>query len=147
MLNDLLFFFGSNEIVLGIVSVTGIIGFILTIFVSMRTAKISKILKYNEVTSRYNSERLAFKKAFGGHKESILQDGIKTEKLLKDILENVEEYHAKFDEIFTMREKYILWRLTRLLKRRVEKVDFNKLCNYLAIISGRLSKEGDLKYG
>ena len=41
-------FFGKNEVILGIVSLTGIIGFVLTIFVSIRTSKISKILKHTE---------------------------------------------------------------------------------------------------
>ena len=58
-------FFGTNEIVLGITSLVGIISFVLTILVTIRTAKISKILKYNDTTNLYNKERTAFKKTFG----------------------------------------------------------------------------------
>lgn len=47
MIIDMLKFFGKNEVILGIVSLTGIIGFVLTIFVSIRTSKISKILKHS----------------------------------------------------------------------------------------------------
>ena len=53
MIIDMLKFFGKNEVILGIVSLTGIIGFVLTIFVSIRTSKISKILKHNQLTSQY----------------------------------------------------------------------------------------------
>lgn len=49
MIIDMLKFFGKNEVILGIVSLTGIIGFVLTIFVSIRTSKISKILKHNSL--------------------------------------------------------------------------------------------------
>lgn len=110
-------FLGTNEIILGITSLTGIIGFTLTIFVSVRTARISKILKYNEVTSLYNKERTGFKRAFEGHRQSIMEDNIRTDIILKKILQNVEEYRAKFGEILTVREKFTLWHFTRLLKK------------------------------
>lgn len=147
MLNNFFKFFGTNEIVLGIASLAGIIGFILTIFVTVRTAKISRILKYNDVTSLYNKERIAFKKTFEGHRQSIIEDRIETDTILKNILQNVEEYHAKFSEILSIREKITLWFFSRLLKKKSSDVDFNKVCNYLAILSGRLSKKEDIKRG
>lgn len=147
MVPDFFKFFGTNEIVLGIASLAGIISLFLTIFVTFRTAKISKILKYNNVTSLYNKERTAFKKTFEGHKQSISKDAIKTDALLKDILQNVEEYRMKFCEILSTKEKITLWFFTRLLKKRASEVDFNKVCNYLANLSGRLSKKEDIKHG
>lgn len=74
MIIDILKFFETNEIILGIASLLGIFGFILTVFDSIRTAKISKILKYNQVTSQYNKERLAFQRTFMGHRKSIIED-------------------------------------------------------------------------
>lgn len=56
MIYDLLKFCGTNEIVLGITSLMGMVGFILTIVVTIRTAKIRNILKYNKVTQQYNQE-------------------------------------------------------------------------------------------
>lgn len=140
-------FFGTNEIILGITSLVGIVGFLLTIFVTVRTAKISKILKYNDVTSQYNQERKAFKKMFEGHRQSVTEDEIKTDAILKTILQNVEEYRAKFSEILSFREKITLWCFKRLLKRRASEVDFNEVGNYLATLSGRLSKKEDIKRG
>lgn len=147
MIYNLLHFFGTNEIVLGVTSLTGIVGFILTIIVSIRTAKISKILKHNEITSLYNKEHTSFKNAFEGHRQSIMEDSIQTDVILKNILQNVEEYLSKFDEIIPLKEKIVLWRFSRLLKKKAEKVDFNDVCNYLAMLSGRLSKKEDKKYG
>lgn len=88
MIIDMLKFFGKNEVILGIVSLTGIIGFVLTIFVSIRTSKISKILKHNQLTSQYNKERLAFQRTFEGHRNSIIVDGLRSNKLLKDVSTN-----------------------------------------------------------
>lgn len=147
MIYSLFRFLGTNEIILGITSLTGIIGFILTMFVSARTAKISKILKYNEVTNLYNRERTGFKRAFEGHRQSIMEDNIRTDTILKQILQNIEEYRAKFSGIFTVREKFTLWCFIRLLKKDAKKVDFNVVCNYLAGLSGRLSKKEDTRHG
>lgn len=147
MIIDLLRFFGKNEIVLGIASLVGILGFILTVFVSIRTANISKILRSNQLTNQYNRERLAFQKAFIGHQKSILEDEIRTDKLIKDILQQVESYRTKFSEIMTLHEKLTVFRLIRLLKRRSDRADWNGICNCLALLSGRLSKKEDLRNG
>ena len=147
MIVKFLEFLGTNQIVLGIATLIGIIGFALTIIVSIRTSKISKILKYNEVTSRYNKERLGFQKTFVGHRNSIIEDKIHSDKLLKDILQNVEEYRSKFGEILSIREKITLYRFIGILKKETDDVNYNAVCNYLAALSGRLSKKEDRKNG
>ena len=143
MIIDMLKFFGKNEVILGIVSLTGIIGFVLTIFVSIRTSKISKILKHNQLTSQYNKERLAFQRTFEGHRNSIIVDGLRSNKLLKDILQNVEEYRAKFGEILSPSDRFSLFKFSLLLRKETDKVNYNKVSNYLALLSGRLSKKED----
>lgn len=138
---------GTNEVVLGISSIAGIIGFVLTILVSIRTEKITKILKYNQITSQYNKERAGYKKAFQGHIESIINDGIQTDAILKNILQNVEEYRLKYGEILSIKEKITLFFFIRQLKKKASDVDFNKIANYLAKLSGRLSKKEEKKHG
>lgn len=147
MIVEFLEYFATDKVVLGIVSLTGILGFILTVFVSIRTNKISKILKYNQITSQYNKERLAFQKSFLGHSASITVDGNKTEKLLKEILAQVESYRIKFKYILSLREKITLFFFIRILKKEVRQVNWNSVCNYLAKLSGRLSKKEETKNG
>lgn len=147
MIIDVLNFFGTNEIVLGTASLAGIFGFVLTVLVSIRTAKISKILKYNQVTGQYNKERLAFQRTFEGHRKSIVEDGIRSNKLLKDILQNIEAYRVKFGNIMSLKEKITLFLFSQLLKKETERVDYNRVCNYLASLSGRLSKKEDERNG
>ena len=79
-------FLGTNSIALGIASLCGIIGFVLTIFVAIRTSHINKLLKYNETVSEYNKKKQGFQRTFDGHRISILEDENKTDRLLKDIL-------------------------------------------------------------
>ena len=144
---ELFISFGSNRIVQSVSSICGIIGFALTILVTIRTSKISKILKYNATTSQYNKERTAFQKAFEGHRDSITMDGVRSEKLLKDILKNVEEYHVKFSDILPARDKLVIFFFKRILMKEPQKVNWNTVSNYLAILSGRLSKKEEPKNG
>lgn len=144
---DFLSFLGTNEIILGVCSLLGITGFIMTLIVTIKTTKIAKILKYNQVTDTYNKERTAFQKAFEGHRSSIIEDEIKTDKILKDILKQVEAYRTKFNDILPLKERMALNSFVKILKKPAEEVDFNSVCNYLATLSGRLSKKEDKKNG
>ena len=144
---ELFISFGTNQIVQSVSSLCGIIGFALTVFVSIRTSKISKILKYNATTSQYNKERTAFQKTFEGHRDSITKDGVRSEKLLKDILKNVEEYHVKFNDILPTKDKMVILFFKRILMKEPKKVNWNTVSNYLAILSGRLSKMEEPKNG
>ena len=147
MILKFLTFMGTNEVILGISSIVGIVGFVLTIIVSIRTEKIAKILKYNQITSQYNKERAGYKKAFQGHMESIMNDGIQTDAILKSILQNVEEYRLKYGEILSIKEKITLFFFVRQLKKKASDADFNKINNYLAKLSGRLAKKEEIKHG
>lgn len=147
MLKDVLEFMGTNNIVLGLASVCGILGFFMTVIVTIRTANIGKILKYNQVSAQYNKERTAFQKTFEGHRASIINDDIKSDKLLKDILKNTEEYRIKFGELLTRSEKIRLYFFIRELKKEAVNVNWNSISNYLAIFSGRLAKREEKKNG
>lgn len=140
-------FLGTNQIVLGICSLLGMIGFVITILTWLRTDKISKILKHNSITMQYNKERRGFLNSFEGHRSSIVQDGNNTDTLLKDILKNVEAYDAKFNALLTTKEKISLYLFKRILKKPAREVDFNIVCNYLASLSGRLSKKEEINNG
>lgn len=119
----------------------------MTLIVTIKTTKIAKILKYNHITDTYNRERMGFQKAFEGHRSSIIEDDIKTDKILKDILKQVEAYRTKFNDILSIKERLALNSFVKILKKSAKEVDFNSVCNYLATLSGRLSKKEDKKNG
>lgn len=147
MVEDFLRFLGTNEVVLGIATMLGFVGFIMTLVVSCRTAKISKILKYNQMTDSYNKERKAFQKSFEGHKKSIVEDNIKTIKIQKDILTLLEEYRVKYFSLCSIKERITIICFIRLLEKENKNVNWNTVSNYLAKLSGRLSKKEDKKNG
>ena len=67
--------------------------------------------------------------------------------MLKDILQNVEEYRAKFGEILSPSDRFSLFKFSLLLRKETDKVNYNKVSNYLALLSGRLSKKEDKRNG
>ena len=144
---NILFYFGTDKYVLGICSLCGIVGFCFTILIALKTKKIEKILHYNDVMEAYNKERRSFLKAFNGHMNSIVDDKICSDRILKSILRDVESYRTKFGDILSLSEKFELLKFGMLLRKSAEKVDFNEICNCLATLSGRLSKKGDKKNG
>lgn len=146
-ISDILSFLGTNKIVLGICSLLGIIGFCITTFIALRTRRIERVLRYNSIMDQYNKDRGAFQKTFEGHIASILDDKIFSDRILKNILRNVEAYRTKFKDILSFSEKIELYRFCRLLRKRSADVDPNEVCNYLATMSGHLSKKGDKKNG
>lgn len=143
----LLYFLGVDRIVLGICSLLTMISFIFTVLVMIRTSRIAKILRYNSIVDVFNKERLSYKKTFDGHINSIVDDKIQSDKILKRILVDIEAYRNKFGDILSFREKIELWGFRRLLANTAEKVDFNDVCNRLATLSGRLHRKGDKKNG
>lgn len=143
MVLKLIQFLGTNHTALGIASLCTIIGFFLTIVVTIRTSHISKLLKYNDTVAEYNKKKQGFQRTFDGHRISILEDENKTDRLLKDILKNVEEYDSLFRTLLPWTERITLWRFKRVLKKPADMANFNTICNYLAVLSGRLSKKED----
>ena len=140
-------FLGTNPVILGITSFCGILGFILTIKVTLQTRSISKILKYNKITAQYNSERKGFGKMFEGHRSSIIDDKIKSDRILKDILTNTESFKAKFWTIMPLYEKIKLNLFQRELKKIAVNANWNSIVNYLAFFAGRLTKKEEKENG
>ena len=50
----------------------------------------------NPLWQTSNKERKSYQNVFEGHRQSIIEDEIKTDKILKDILKTVEAYRLNF---------------------------------------------------
>ena len=133
--------FGANEFILGLATITGLLGFVLTVFVTIKTTRISKILKRNLLIQDYNRHRSAYAKMFIGHRDSILKDGLRTELLWTDILKTVVEYNTRYSQLSSIRERLFLWRLLHLLKKKNSDANFTKVATRLAILAGYLQKK------
>lgn len=140
-------FFGENKIILGIASICGIFGFILTIFVSVRTSHISKILNRNNVADTYNKKRGSYQKSFNGHISSIVKDEIHTNQILKNILKDTTAYYEEFNVLLPFNEKIKFKSFFRMIKKEAKDVDFNAVTNFLTVLAGKLEKKEIKKNG
>jgi len=140
-------FCATNEIVMGLATIAGLVSFGLSIFVSIRTAKISKVLAHNSLTDSYNKERLVFLKGFLGHRTSIIEDANHSEQLRLDILKLLTTYREKFGGLMSYKEKFSTWKFSRMLMRKTEKVDFHKVSTQLSLMTGRLEKKEERIHG
>lgn len=133
--------FGTNEFILGIATLAGLLGFVLTLSVAIRTSKISRILRRNTLIQDYNKNRNTYAKVFTGHRDSILRDGLRTDLLWNDILKTVVEYKAKYSKLPSTGERINLWRLYNLLNKKCTDTNFLKVAKKLSILAGYLQKK------
>lgn len=139
--------FATNELALGLATITGLISFVLSIIVSFRTAKISRILKYNDLTDAFNKERKALYKTVMGHRDSILIDGTKTDVTRNNILLFVSRCSTKYKPLMSWRVRFTIWKLKRLLKQPNIKIKYNAVVDHLAELAAWLDIEEERKNG
>lgn len=136
-------FLGSDSLALGIVSICSVLSFAISIVVSHRTARISKVIKYNSTIDGYNKKKQVYQKIFEGHRMSIQVDEIHTDRLLKDILKNTDEFDWLFHKVIDFPTRVLIWKLKIALRKEAKRADFNRICNCLAALSARLSERKD----
>lgn len=140
-LGDTIKWLGTNEYILGFISLLSIVGFIITIVVERRTATLNKVLKHNELVTAYNKDRLAYSKLFLGHHNSIVQDNDHSDALIDDILKGLTEFKVKYAKLLTIKMKWAVWELERQLMKKSDKVNFHSVAKRLTILSGFLGKK------
>lgn len=116
-------------------------------YISVKAYKINRIIKFNETARLYNARRYTYFKIFRGHRTSILKDDLKTDLILKNILEDVEGYAFEFKPLLGYFDIFHLYLFKRQLKKDATKADFNIICNYLARFSGKTRRREDEKNG
>ena len=144
---DSLKWLGTNEYMLGFISLLSIIGFLITIVVERRTATIDKILKHNELAATYNRERMAFAKSFTGHHDSIIKDGDHSTELVDSILKTITELTTKYSTLLPIRTRFRIWLIERQLMKKDEVIDFHKLSKRLVLLSAYLGKKEEKIHG
>lgn len=124
-----------------IVSITGLIGFIMTIFVAIRTKKIDVKLEHITAAKSYNRNKVKYREKFKGHKASIDNSGL-SRGLVTDILADFYSFREQYKIILSYPEKFkINFVIIKYLESNYYKLDSHKINQHLAYIIGRLSKE------
>lgn len=144
---DLFIQFTNSEFGVFIAFLCTVFGFAMTIWVWVRTNKISKVLRHNELTPRYNEERKHYQERFRGYRNTIDEDNIKTRSFISTIRESINCFHIQYKTLlsFTIRVKILY--LNHYLQQDYNKIKINKISNSLTDIISYLEKEENLNHG
>ena len=139
-LGDALKWLGTNEYILGFISLLSIIGFGITILVERRTATINQVLKHNELVTAYNKDRMAYANAFYGHHNTLLNSEHSVVQI-NDVLRTLTEFKTKYNKLLTLKMKWQVWRLERQLMKENNRINYHKVSKQLTVLAGFLGKK------
>ena len=130
---------GKSQFYTGLATIFTIISFILSIFIILLARKIKGRLQSYSNIRDFNSNRQYFYNNLIGYRDLILKDNIFDEKLLNDILIEVQKYY-QLKSILTFTDKRKIKKLNKMISaRKIDKIDRNKLLSIIAYFIGRFS--------
>ncbi|MDU6307306.1 MAG: hypothetical protein E6579_11650 [Clostridium sp.] len=115
----------------------GIVGFSLTIYVSIKTHKIDKVVRIMKRTNEFNKNRSKYLKTFEAFLESTKTTPAGFSALRPDLLLEITRFERQFSLILTLKDRFIIWRFRRSLNR--PEFDATELINSLAFVIAILS--------
>ena len=129
-------YFGTNNCILGICSICTLLGFFMTIYVTVKSKKIQESLYEYKKIIQYNKETKKIVVACSNYQKSLMQDDVKLRKVRIDILNDLLVAKKKFDDILTRCEIRELSNAIKVVKvsQNVEEICTN-LSSVIAIFS------------
>ncbi|GAA0735615.1 hypothetical protein [Clostridium oceanicum] len=140
-MNTFIINLNNNIYFLFAVSLSSLLGFMLSIYVTYKSHNISKILKRMETIQAYNESKTQFAERFKGYKDSILKDNLNTRQILHSILEDIFKFEIQYRILLSKTDFIKLFFIKFYLKKKFKKVNFDKVCNYLDFLIGRCYKK------
>ncbi len=131
----------SNPIFIFVVSLSSFLGFMLSVWLLIKSHSINKTLKIISQQEVYNTNSKLYADRFSGFKESILIDGDNSSSLFHRILEDIYRVEKEFHSLFSLREKLTFLLLKHELKKKTKNTD--KICTYLDYFIGHLRIKED----
>ncbi|CAB1242533.1 conserved hypothetical protein [Clostridiaceae bacterium BL-3] len=131
----------TNTYFIFLVSISGIFGFTLSIYVTHKSSSIAKTLNHILAAQNYNESRTQFVARFRGYKDSILKDNLKSRQIIHDILEDIFKFETQYKILLAQKDLIKLFFIKLYLKKNFNKINFNKICIYLDFLIGRCYKK------
>ncbi len=111
------------------VSICSILGFILSLYVAIKSKSISKELKEISTKKIYACERTTLIKHFEGYRMSIIEDGNRNPTMRHNLLTEVYAFEKQYFLLLNCIDKITLVCFKGQLKR--QKPNYNKICTYI----------------
>lgn len=129
-------YFGTNNCIIGICSICTLLGFFMTIYVTVKSKKIHESLHEYKKIIQYNKETKKIVTACRNYQKSLMEDDVKLRKVRVDILNDLLVAKKKFDDILTRHERKELSNAIKVVKvsQNIEYICAN-LSSVIAIFS------------
>lgn len=129
-------------VICGIITV---IGFLMTVYISIKTKSIHKRIAEYKVVSSFNKNRKKYQKTFEGYQNAISQDDVDIYKTKINMLNDVNTVREAYSKIWSWRQKLLLLCLKKELEKK-EGINVNKICNWMSKLIAVLSVEMEENY-
>ena len=128
----------TNHVVIALCSITSLIGFAMTIYVSFKTKSIDKRIKEFKSIKDFNQKRTKYINSLKSYQISINEDNVDIYKIRTNILNDINIIYESYSYIFTLTQKITFFIIRRQLEKK-EKIDENLVCNLISKIIAYMS--------
>lgn len=133
----------KNDFFTFICGMITIIGFLMTVYISVKTKSIHKrIIEYKQI-EKYNENRISYIKSLKGYQTALI-DGGNIRKVKLNILNDINIVRENYRNMFGIVQRIAIWRLTKELEK--DKPIKEKVCNGLSKVIAVISVEKEQTY-
>lgn len=119
----------KSELFAFIVSMCGILGFFLSIYLTIKSKSISRELKELTAKKIFNKNRSVLIEHFMGYQMSIIEDDNKTPTLRHNLLAEVYNFEEQYKTLLGFKDKFTIALLKHQLKSRAP--NYEKINTYI----------------
>lgn len=136
-ISDILFYLANDTTILGACSAIAIIGFIVTIYISIKTKNINHRINEIKTTYNYNNRREEFRKSLIEFRNVIINEDVDIAKIKGNILDELNALNENYKGEFKVIQRIRIFLLIVHLEKSTRH-DANYICNELSKVCGYL---------
>ncbi len=108
----------SNNVITAICNITSLIGFGMTIYVSLKTKSIDKRIQEFKSTKDFNRKRTQHINSLKTYQTSLIEDNVDIYKIRTNMLNDINVIYESYRYIFKFSQKVIIYRVRKQLEKR-----------------------------
>lgn len=128
----------KSDIFTALCGITTLIGFFLTVYITLKTKSINQRLGIYKRTQEFNKKRKTYISTLEGYQKSLAEDEIDIYKVKINILNDINIIKESFGTIMKVNQRIAVWRLKKELEKS-KSININRVCNLLSQIRAYMS--------
>lgn len=128
----------ESDIFTALCGITTLVGFFITVYISLKTKSINQRLGIYKRTQEFNKKRKTYVSTLEGYQKSLSEDEIDIYKIKLNILNDINIIKESFGTIMKVNQRIAVWRLKKELEKS-KSININRVCNLLSQIRAYMS--------